>query len=237
MKILSTALHSFRNKLGQVTFSEYTPKGLAWPIIKSKDQSESCSKSIYKSIINSIYVPLQLNKWVPILNVGDTPDICKQAIINKILNISEIKIKEFNFKMLHYTLVCKNYLSKFKQDIDKNCEVCKEPDRIEHLIFYCSLANQIWKKVEIIVANKIYLKDIVLGIGQNPIDYIYSLIAFSIYKYWLQCQDNKEERIYRKLQTMISIEFENRLKMLKVLPLEHKFHKYNNILKLFHEKW
>ena len=139
--------------------------------------------------------------------------------------------------MLHYTLVCKNYLSKFKQDIDKNCEICNEPDRIEHLVFYCYLASQIWRKAENIIEKEIRLQDIVLGTGENPIDYIYSLIAFSIYKHWLQCQDNKEDRTYRKLQAMIAIEFANRLKILEVLPLQHKFHKYNDILKLFHEKW
>ena len=49
----------------------------------------------------------------------------------------EIKLREFNFKVLHGILPCNKNLKQWKVKISDNCDVCGQIQTIEHLLWSC----------------------------------------------------------------------------------------------------
>ena len=58
-------------------------------------------------------------------------DIYKQ----KLLDMNIVKIREFNFKILHNIVPCGNILSKWKENIKKECDLCQEVETTKHMLF------------------------------------------------------------------------------------------------------
>ena len=67
------------------------------------------------------------------------------AFTEKIKLEIEIKLKEFNFKLLHGILPCNRNLEKWKL---KNNDVCSLLRTIEHLLYDCTYVKPIWKLIE-----------------------------------------------------------------------------------------
>ena len=55
----------------------------------------------------------------------------------KIKNIKIIKLKEFNFKLLHNIVPCGKILSKWKPNISEHCEICKDIETTKHMLYDC----------------------------------------------------------------------------------------------------
>ena len=106
-----------------------------------------------------------------------------------ILNVTKMrdkKIAEFNFKVLHCILPCGVNLTKWKQKNNANCDICNVDESIEHLLFYCNYANNLWRELSDILGWKICLKHIIYGVMKDEsISFIISLLAYLIYKDWL----------------------------------------------------
>ena len=60
----------------------------------------------------------------------------------------EIKLKEFNFKLLHGILPCNRNLEKWKLKSNDQCDVCSLPQTIEHLLYDCTYVKPLWKLIE-----------------------------------------------------------------------------------------
>ena len=68
--------------------------------------------------------------------------------IRKFVSEKEIKLKEFNFKVLHGILACNVNLTRWKiKEIDE-CDVCRLPQTIEHLLFTCRYVAPLWRIVD-----------------------------------------------------------------------------------------
>ena len=59
------------------------------------------------------------------------------VLIKKIVKEKEIKLKEFNYKLLHGILPCNKNLMKWKIRMSAECDVCQQQQSIEHLLFEC----------------------------------------------------------------------------------------------------
>ena len=57
----------------------------------------------------------------------------------------EIKLKEFNFKVLHGILPCNKNLKQWKIRTSDCCDVCGEIQTIEHLLWNCRYVGSLWK--------------------------------------------------------------------------------------------
>jgi hypothetical protein len=107
------------------------------------------------------------------------------AIHVKILKEREIKLKEFNFKLFHGILPCNYNLMKWKIKLDAECDICKEPQTIKHLLFECCYAKCHWNLVNTVFNIQITYEQI-LGLDRLFVkNEITTLVSFLIYKEWL----------------------------------------------------
>ena len=66
----------------------------------------------------------------------------------KVVSEKEIKLKEFNFKVLHGILACNVNLKRWKIEETDECDVCRLPQTIEHLLFTCRYVAPLWRIVD-----------------------------------------------------------------------------------------
>ena len=103
----------------------------------------------------------------------------------KIVQEKEIKLKEFNFKLLHGILPCNKNLMKWKIRMNDQCDVCQQQQTIKHLLFECIYVKPLWEIVEEICDFEITF-DKILGTEEcHSQDRIVTLISFLVYKQWL----------------------------------------------------
>ena len=86
----------------------------------------------------------------------------------------EIKLKEFNFKVLHGILPCNKNLKQWRIRMSDCCDVCGEIQTIEHLLWNCRYVRSLWK-VERADGTTI-LDEMQRGLSSAPP--FYSLIHF-----------------------------------------------------------
>ena len=97
----------------------------------------------------------------------------------------EIKLKEFNFKVLHGILPCNKNLKQWKIRMSDCCDVCEEIQTIEHLLWNCRYVKSLWKIVESVLDTKLNF-DLILGINNSCKEpYVLTLVSFLVYNEWL----------------------------------------------------
>ena len=112
-------------------------------------------------------------------------DLHVLALTKKIKLEKEIKLKEFNFKLLHNILPCNRNLEKWKLKSNDKCDVCSLPQTIEHLLYDCTYVKPLWTLIEKYLGVNIGYKQI-LGLDNLfKEDAIVTIICFLIYKEWL----------------------------------------------------
>ena len=91
----------------------------------------------------------------------------------------------FNFKILNNILPCGKSLHRWKTNISKNCDMCKEVESIKHMLYECSHVSQIWLKISNILDFNVKWKTIVCGYIEYTVtdkifahNFILSIIAF-----------------------------------------------------------
>ena len=131
---------------------------------------------------------------------------------SKINGEKEIKLKEFNFKMLHGILPCNANLSKWKIKQSSECDLCLAPQTIEHLLFDCEHVKKIWN-----IVNRAFDIDVtfhyILGSCDPSHNEILTLVSFLIYKEWLLSSlENKKRNTYLSLP-IFKYEMELRLEI------------------------
>ena len=127
-------------------------------------------------------------------NITRNDDIYRQVFTNKVKIEKEIKLKEFNFKLLHGILPCNKNLEKWKIRANDKCDVCGSSQTIDHLLYYCNYVRPLWRLVERKVGIIITFEQI---LGLDPLfeyDSITTIIGFLIYKEWLLLSLENKQR-------------------------------------------
>ena len=73
------------------------------------------------------------------------------AFSKKVVLENEIKLKEFNFKVLHGILACNKNFKIWKIRLDDRRDVCNQIQTIEHLLFGCHYVKPLWQ-----IVNNLY---------------------------------------------------------------------------------
>ena len=146
-------------------------------------------------------------------NITSNDDIYRQVFTNKVKIEKEIKLKEFNFKLLHGILPCNKNLEKWKIRANDKCDVCGSSQTIDHLLYNCNYVRPLWRLVERKFGIIISFEQI---LGLDPLfeyDSITSIISFLIYKEWLLLSlENKTKKCWSKydvLQKWIAVKDRN----------------------------
>ena len=158
----------------------------------------------------------------------------------KISNIYDKKVAEFNFKMMHNLLSNRYILSKCKHDIDRNCLICNGIiENNEHLIYSCSNVVEIWSKASHSLKFNISWKNIVIGFYDEVndktvlINNIISFIAYRIYKYKMFCRIHNNPESYTDLRKHVKFSLQNYYFVLSKTSCKHNialFKKISDVL-------
>ena len=106
------------------------------------------------------------------------------------------KIAEFNFKVMKNILICGHYLSKWQDSVNENCEICNTVHDIPHLLFDCDLAQYIWKKAGKALNYEFNKYEIIIiyeSRNMIPINYMITIISYSLYKFWIEYINEKKK--------------------------------------------
>jgi len=95
-------------------------------------------------------------------------------------------------------------LSKWKPEVSKECELCLVDDNIKHLLCDCVLAQSVWHKFEILQRRQVKPEDIILGHNETKqSNQIITILAFTIYKFWIQSSNENTPRTVTSLHALI----------------------------------
>ena len=126
---------------------------------------------------------------------------------NNVCEVVDKNVAEFNYKLLH-NLLCNNYLlSKWKKDVDRNCNFCGNViENNLHLILECQNVRKVWNTVEMVLEINIRWKHVVLGFFHEDnykvrsLNFVISFFAFRIYKTKMMLRmEDKNESVYNLL--------------------------------------
>ena len=122
-------------------------------------------------------------------------------------NLELNKLKIFKWKLIHFTLPCKELLKLWRIVNDSDCQVCKENENYKHLL--CKQNKTYWQEVETMTTN-LYIGDhaynletLVFGYkiydqAYFDINLLITVIFFSIYKaYYISNQKQKKVDIFK----------------------------------------
>ena len=103
--------------------------------------------------------------------------------------MDNVKLAEFNFKVLHNILPCGKVLSKWINNTSSQCSNCGETETVEHMLFKCDVTSHIWNAVSELINVNIKWKNIVCGLPSSEnnrnvkfINLVISAISYSIFK-------------------------------------------------------
>ena len=163
------------------------------------------SKDIYKMLLAKYEQYLNNEHICTYLHCFGPKENQQRAFIQKIKFEKEIKLKEFNFKILHGILPCNQNLQKWKIKQSNMCDVCREPQTIEHLVYNCQYVNPLWNIINSAVTITVDFKHI-LG-TEWPFEYntLVAIVSYFIYKEWLLLSlHNKKRQLTLKTQFYIN---------------------------------
>ena len=134
-----------------------------WCGEKNGDMETNCksiSKLVYLSIVEDDQAIVSSGRsWHKILGDHYNHHAHEKAFraIYQVTNV--IKLRNFQFRLLHNKIFCNNILFHWKKVPSQECEFCVEPKQdVSHLLWYCISATRVWEGVckwmdEIVIVN------------------------------------------------------------------------------------
>lgn len=233
-KVIHTAhfifeLHKVQNALsGYIRNINHNPVNEDLPL---SSYNFSTSKEYYQRCIAKKVQNLTLDKWSNQLNIVIDENKLMTAFINKVMNIKEKKLSEFNFKVLHNILATKSLVSKWDSSITELCEICNLKDDILHLLYNCLIAKKIWQIVTKLDNKVISNETVILGHPTDSnLNFIVTFVSFNLYKYWLVKNEEKQQRNILEFLNFVKSETECKIEVYNLL---HETETVNS-LKLLH---
>ena len=107
----------------------------------------------------------------------------------KIVNCKNIKLAEFNYKLLNNILPCGLYVHRFDKKVSEKCFYCKQIQDSYHMLHGCDFVQTVWKKIGKIMKLDIKWKHIVIGYAKyedttvsKHVNFILTNVAYIIFK-------------------------------------------------------
>ena len=147
------------------------------------------TKCFYNNIIKQkVLLPKTTNKWNMEFNMEINWSLIAQ---NKLKKQLQVKISEFNFKVLHNILANNDNLFKWQKSPSSSCIYCDQPiHNTKHLLWECLPAANLWQNISRILNVNISWQDIIIGSDRDQIlNLVTSLISYLIYKKFLGDKD------------------------------------------------
>ncbi len=134
-----------------------------------------------------------LKKWEKDFNLESS--LWEGIYQNKIWQLKDKKLSEFNYKLLNNILCTKSIISKWNPKMNSLCPLCSLDHTVQHLLFECIHINNIWAIVGSILNINITYKHIIIGtLGKSEYvqarNLVINYIAYSIYKMWIMSENN-----------------------------------------------
>ncbi len=110
-------------------------------------------------------------------------------------NLSDKKLSEFKYKILNNILSNRSMISKWNKNINNKCPICGINQTMKHLLFDCHRIQTVWNLISSILQVTIRYKHIVIG-NREEVNLIKArnllifYISYSIYKFWVQSENN-----------------------------------------------
>ena len=157
-------------------------------------------------VSNDVTLPKFLQ---PFCNVDDSVHV----FTKKVLLQKEIKLKEFNFKLLHGILPCNKNLKRWRIKDSEQCDVCNSPQTIQHLLFNCHYVKPLWRVVESLCNIQVSF-EVILGVhDSSDYDNLITVVSFLIYKEWLVLSFENDSRSKTIVLQYFKNELSTRLKI------------------------
>ena len=193
LNLVRQALLPFKQALAEIDFLGMPDDSIQVPFTLIK------SKSMYDNLVEyKTRVVMSMSKHVELFKKNNVTfeTVCKR----KLVNMREIKLKEFNYKLMFNLIPCNKNLEKWKIIDSDICDVCKDVQTTKHLLFDCSYVRILWEIMELIVGSEIFYSDILCGFDTEKslfADYLCTICAFVIYKDFLLHSLNKRKRPFQ----------------------------------------
>ena len=210
LSIIKKALKPFAHFLG----SHDPETDISLPLFHHKDEivnnfTSSKSKYFYEKLIEQKLCKPERDEayWQQSLSSGEID--FSSVYIKKVGLITDKKIAEFNFKLLHKILPCNSNLFKWKIKDNNICTLCDIEEDIPHLLFHCTYAQSVWKILSDNCDIDITLEDIILSSSLDLEDsFIISSLAYFIFKKWLKCSYDNIPRNLNNVKSAVSAELQ-----------------------------
>ena len=144
--------------------------------------TETKSKYFYQILVKEKAKPLKILKtWDEIFQQEIEWDTVYH---DKIKNQPEMKLSEFNYKIISGILATNYMLHKWRHSEHEHCIYCTEPKHTSiHLVYDCTHAQSIWRKVGNQFSHQLNLKNIITGNELTKTEnHVITIICYVIYK-------------------------------------------------------
>ena len=148
------------------------------------------AKNYYQFLFSKKFVvPILQVRWNNILNACMLESDWAEIYNSKVIGVPDAKLAQFNFKLLHNIVVCRNDLFKWKKIQSAACMYCGHVETTKHIYFECTYVNIMWTKLGIILKMGIKWQHLVLGVRGDNItvmfrNMLFTVIMFSLYRNW-----------------------------------------------------
>ena len=111
----------------------------------------------------------------------------EDAFRNQLCSKIEIKLREFSFKVMYGILACNSNLKKWRIKESYVCDICNSKQTIEHLLFECHRAVNLWNLFEDAYQITMNFSNIVCGFKDYDLVFnqVVTLLSYLLYKEWL----------------------------------------------------
>lgn len=187
---------------------------------------------------NRKYKPISEKLWEIKFHLVPSKGYWESVYRSIYIDLKSNDLKQFRFRLLNAILPCKENLFKWKITDDPLCEICRIQENYEHLFIDCPVLYTLWAKLNRCFSKCRFdkqmnnLQYLILGYkpGQenyNELNYILSLIGYSIFKAYCISENRKT---YVDTMFIVKSELQKATEVVKALNTNTK---YDLLLKFY----
>jgi hypothetical protein len=124
----------------------------------------------------------------------------KKIYIRTCTTMTDKKLCEFRFKLLHNLLICNSKLCKWNDTVSNVCYYCNDIETTKHQLFDCAVKKMIWNQVSSMLNVDLKWKNLVLGFDEGNVigitrNVICSIIMYCLYMHSYKMKENHNQEL------------------------------------------